>query len=298
MNDAPDRDPLVEPARGRFAAHGEELFVALQRLLPQHALSRLLGTFADSKRPWLKNFLIRRAMHRYGIDLSDALLTDPAGYPSFNAFFTRALRPETRPVAPGDDLACAADGAISQCGTITGDRLLQAKGLDYSCAELLGLGETVAERFAGGGYTTIYLAPRDYHRFHMPFSGTLTETLYIPGRLFSVNAATSRLVPNLFGRNERLVCLFETERGLLALVLVGALFVAGIETDWHGRYRAGRIQREHFPEGIVYEKGREIGAFRFGSTVIQLTEQPVTWNPRAAPGASCRMGEALGRLTG
>ncbi len=288
--------PLVEPARGRLAAHGEELFVALQRLLPQHALSRLLGRLADSERPWLKNLLIRRAMHHYGIDLSEALVTDPAHYPSFNAFFTRALRPETRPVAPGNSIVGAADGVISQCGTLTSGRILQAKGLDYSCTELLGMGDAVTERFAGGSYATIYLAPRDYHRFHMPFSGTLTEALYIPGRLYSVNAATSRLVPNLFGRNERLVCLFETEYGLLALVLVGALFVAGIETRWHGRYRAGRLHREHFPEGISYAKGQEIGAFRFGSTVIQLTEQPMSWADWASPGATCRMGQALGRL--
>ncbi len=174
--------------------------------------------------------------------------------------------------------------------------MIQAKGMDYSCRELLGLGEPIAARFDGGSYATIYLAPGDYHRFHMPFDGTLLETLYIPGTLFSVNAATSRLVPQLFSRNERLVCLFATKRGLMAIVMVGALFVAGIETVWHGRYRPGLVHRDQFRNGPSLAKGDELGAFRFGSTVVQLMECPVEWNDRAIPGAVCRMGQTLGRL--
>lgn len=277
--------------------HKGELFAALQRLLPQHTLSRLLGRIAASENPKLKDFLIRKAIERYNIDLSEAVSDNLADYPSFNHFFTRHLRAGTRPIEQGEDsLISPADGAISQLGSIEQGRLFQAKGHSFSAQSLLGLSREQTDRFANGSFVTVYLSPRDYHRVHMPYPGNLIESLYIPGRLFSVNNSTANNVTGLFARNERLVCLFETDRGLMAVVLVGAIFVAGIATVWQEHYVAGQMHHERFGTARHFDRGEELGLFRFGSTAIVAMENTVDFSRAFAHGVGVRMGEKLGVL--
>lgn len=277
------------------ADHREELFIALQRLLPQHALSRLLGRLAECEQPWLKNFLIHQAVKHYRIDLSDAFVADPLAYPSFNSFFTRELKPGARPLdGSANGLASPADGAISQIGTIADGQIFQAKGHSFSTAALLACSEHEAARFGNGSFATIYLAPRDYHRVHMPIAGNLVASRYIPGKLFSVNDTTARRVDGLFARNERLVCLFDTAFGQVAVVLVGALFVAGIQTVWQREFTPGRLQQRNFDPPLQLEKGAELGAFKFGSTVVVVTEQAVTWQEGITATSRCLMGQSLG----
>ncbi|MCK9563808.1 MAG: archaetidylserine decarboxylase [Bacteroidales bacterium] len=275
--------------------HAGELFSALQRLLPQHTLSRLLGKLADSRHPRLKHFLIQRAMARYGIELEEAALPTPEDYPSFNDFFTRRLRESARPIdASPDALVSPADGAVSQLGEIRDGTLFQAKGHHFSTRQLLGVDEDLCARFHHGSFATIYLSPRDYHRVHMPCDGRLLETLYIPGRLFSVNDTTVRHIPGLFARNERLVCLFDTEHGLLAVVLVGAILVAGIRTTWRDYYKPDQCHHDRFAEPRLVARGEELGQFRFGSTVVIATESPVTFADTLGPGSRVDMGGKLG----
>ena len=242
------------------------LFVALQYLIPQHLLSRLVGTLAASEIRWIKNPFINWFRQRYGVDMSEAADSEPTNYPSFNAFFTRALKPGSRPIdASPNAIISPADGAISQLGTITGDRIFQAKGQNYTTTELLGGDDKMAALFADGLFATVYLSPRDYHRVHMPVAGKLLRTIYVPGDLFSVNQATAAHVPSLFARNERLVCLFETDFGPMALVLVGAMIVAGIETVWAGQIApppGGLVvtRYDRAPREVVLEKARKWGA--------------------------------------
>lgn len=275
--------------------HRDELFIALQRLLPQHTCSRLLGKLAESENAWLKNFLIEQAIRHYDIDLDDAVENDANDYRSFNDFFTRRLKADARPIdANPASIVSPADGAISQIGAIREGRIFQAKGHDFSTATLLGCDAQTASRFSGGSFATIYLSPRDYHRVHMPFAGTLVETRYIPGNLFSVNDTTAAHVDSLFARNERLSCLFKTDQGLMAVVMVGALFVAGIETQWQKSFAPGKLQTRRFNGEVKLRKGDELGAFKFGSTVIVVSEQSVIWNTEFRAAASCRMGEVMG----
>ena len=285
----------LETTPCRWQHHKDELFIALQRLLPQHSASRLLGKIADSEKPWLKDRLIRAAISHYGINLDEAENDDPAAYSSFNAFFTRHLRPGARPVDLRDNaLVSPADGTLSQRGNIVDGQIYQAKGREFSTAALLGCPAEQAARFASGAFATIYLAPRDYHRVHMPVDGSLTSTTYIPGKLFSVNDTTARHIDRLFARNERLVCWFDTARGKMAVVLVGALFVAGIETQWQKYYRPETVQRQTFEPAETFAKGDELGCFRFGSTVVVISEADLDWADTAAAGTTCKMGEALG----
>ncbi|NVD34896.1 archaetidylserine decarboxylase [Marinobacter lutaoensis] len=281
----------------------DKLFVLSQYLTPQLALSRLAGRLADSDRsPALKNRTIQWFIDRYGVDMSEAAEPDPTAYPTFNAFFTRALKPGARPVAGGDEvLVSPADGAISQLGEVTGDRVFQAKGQSFSLVELLGGDPQRAEPFAEGAFATIYLAPRDYHRIHMPVAGQLREMIHVPGRLFSVNPATAANVPNLFARNERVVCLFDTAAGPLALVLVGAMIVGSVETTWAGVVVPGSGPvtecRYQDDKAIRFAKGEEMGRFRLGSTVIMVMPKGrVHWNRDQVPGKAVRMGEAFGTL--
>ena len=278
----------------------ETAFVALQYLLPQHALSRLTGALARSTLPFLKNWLIERFIAAFGVDMREAAQPEPRAYPHFNAFFTRALRPGARPVdvAP-EAIVSPADGAVSQAGEITGGRILQAKGRDYTAAELLA-DPRDALLFEGGSFATIYLSPRDYHRVHMPCGARLTFMRYIPGDLFSVNAVTAASVPSLFARNERLVCRFETAHGPMAMVLVGAMVVAGIETVWTGPVApAGRsvlsIDLESPSTSRELAKGAEMGRFQLGSTVILLLPRGAArWSTRFSAGAPLRMGQRIG----
>ena len=222
------------------------LFIISQYLLPHHLLSRLAGCVAECRARWFKNAFTAWFAKRYQVNMSEALVEDLTAYEHFNAFFTRALKPGARPLdeTPGAIL-CPADGAVSQLGPIEHGRIFQAKGHSFSALELLGGDPALAAPFMGGEFATIYLSPKDYHRVHMPLAGTLREMVYVPGRLFSVNQTTAENVPELFARNERVVCLFDTERGPMAVVLVGAMIVASIETVWAGLVTPPTVSYTH-----------------------------------------------------
>jgi phosphatidylserine decarboxylase len=232
--------------------------------------------------------------------MDEALESDPHAYETFNAFFTRALKPDARPVVEGEkELACPVDGAVSQARPIEDGRIFQAKGHDYSLEQLLGGSAERAEPFQGGSFATIYLSPRDYHRIHMPISGTLREMVHVPGRLFSVNPATTRVIPGLFARNERVVSIFDTEVGPMAMVKVGAVNVGSVETVWAGEVTppAGRVVRSwryRDDEAVTLEKGEEMGRFNMGSTVIIVFgPEAVVWSEEIQPGAPVRLGQLL-----
>lgn len=281
----------------------DTLFIGFQYLVPQHLLSRLVGRFADCDWPLVKNNLINWFVARYGVDLSEAAEPVAENYPTFNAFFTRALKPDVRPLAEGKlSILCPADGAISQIGQIRGGRIFQAKGQEFDLIELLGGDRDMALPFQNGSFATVYLSPRDYHRVHMPLAGKLTTMTYIPGDLFSVNGLTASRVPRLFARNERAVCIFETRYGPMAIVLVGAMIVAGIETVWEGQVAPLRrgIRTTHYAgrrKPINLKKGEEMGRFKLGSTAIVLFgPQMMQWEPSLQAGSATRMGSLLGEL--
>lgn len=273
-------------------------FIRAQHLAPQHALSKLAGRFADSNALGLKDLLIRRFIAAYDVDMAEAAL--PASqYATFNDFFTRALKPGARPLADSAWFVLSpADGAVSQLGPVSGGRIVQAKGRDYSVAELLGGDTEAATRFEGGRFITIYLSPKDYHRVHMPAAGTLVRTRYVPGDLFSVNGVTAEGVDRLFARNERLACLFDGEIGSFASVMVGAMIVAGIATVWGGRVapHGKEMITETFDGTHPFASGDEMGRFFLGSTVVLLFEPGrVDWLDDLGPGSVVRMGQAIGR---
>ncbi len=252
---------------------------ALTYALPHRALSSLARTLAYSTNPQTKQWLIDTVARKFGVDLSEAAEPDAAAYASFNAFFTRALKPGARNVDPDPQaLLMPADGRISQCGEIKDGRIFQAKGQSYTAAELLG-DEVAAAPFADGVFATVYLSPRDYHRVHMPWTGTLRETVHVPGRLFSVGPDAVASVPRVFARNERLVCHFDTDFGPMASVMVGALLVSGVETVWSGveiPAYGHRIERKDYRgRGIVLERFAEMARFNYGSTVIVLLPKGV-----------------------
>jgi phosphatidylserine decarboxylase len=280
----------------------DRLNAAFLPLLPQRLMANAMYRLARSQWTPLKNLLIRFVVRRYRVDLQEAMDPEPTRYPSFNAFFTRALKPEVRPVDGEESaLVSPADGSVSQAGRIEQGRLLQAKGHDYALEELLGGDRVLAERFAEGSFATIYLSPRDYHRVHMPLAGRLSRMDFVPGELFSVSDATAQLVPRLFARNERVITLFETAVGPVAVILVGAIFVGSIETVWSGevRERRGTPVRWVYPadEAPELPKGVEMGRFNMGSTVILvLPKDVVQWARRMQPGERLRMGERIGTL--
>jgi phosphatidylserine decarboxylase len=285
---------------GTPAARG---FILLQRLLPQHTLSRLIHALARVRLRGIKNALIGGFVRGFKPDMTDARVTDPLAYESFNAFFTRELAAGARPM-PADPLAvaCPVDGTISQIGYLAGDAILQAKGRSFSLAALLAGTALETGEFAGGAFATLYLAPYNYHRIHMPEAGQLRTTRHVPGRLFSVNAVTAAAVTGLFARNERVVCLFEQGGQPFAMVLVGALFVGSISTVWHGEItpptrRAVRdLPAVAGPESRL-ERGAQMGWFNMGSTVILLFPRGrVEWLPGLAAGRPVRVGQALGRI--
>ena len=268
-------------------------FVALQRLLPQHLLSRAAGRLAASERPWLRDPLVRLFAQVYGVDMSEAERGELAGYRSFNDFFTRSLVEGARPIAPGDAVASPADGVVSQAGTVADGHLIQAKGIRYSLEALAG--SCADPAFEGGPFCTVYLSPKDYHRVHVPLAGRLVRTEAIPGQLFSVNAATEAEVEGLFAVNERLACLFETDHGKVLAVMVGALIVASIETVWDGPASPyhERVASEH---DQPFAKGEEMGRFLLGSSVVLAFEPGrVALDDDLAAGHPLRMGEAIGR---
>ncbi len=282
----------------------EKLFVMMQYVLPQHFLSRLVGKLAASETLWIKRQFIDFFMDRFDISLEEAERKHADEYRSFNDFFTRALEDGARPICGGEDtLACPADGVISQMGPIDNGRVLQAKGRHYSLSELVALDDDMIAAFKKGQFATIYLSPSDYHRVHAPFKGTLRKAIYVPGDLFSVNDTTAEGVPNLFSRNERLVCLFDTEKGPMGVVLVGAMIVAAIETVWGGLVAPASkspvtvYQRD--PESVELDKGDELGRFLLGSTVILLfPEDAIEFDDRYQAGTATRVGESMGKVRG
>ena len=280
----------------------DRFFVLVQYLVPQHLLSRLIGSLAECRIPWFKKTFIAWFVRRYNVDMSDALIDDIEEYDSFNAFFTRTLKADARPIANEESaILSPADGTISQIGIINQRRLFQAKGHDYSLVALLGGDEDRALPFSTGKYATVYLSPGDYHRVHMPVTGTLCEMIFIPGKLFSVNDTTVRQVPNIFARNERVVCLFDTEQGPMAVVLVGAMIVGSIVTSWAGRINpqgqdVKSVLYKESPDKVVrLERGEELGHFKLGSTVIVLFGAgKVSWKGTLAEGDFVRFGQRMG----
>jgi len=280
-------------------------FVALQHLLPQHLLSSWVYELTRSRAPWLKNALIRAFVRRFHPDMSEAEQPDPLRFESFNAFFTRALRADARPVdSDPSTMISPVDGSVSQLGRLDGSWLLQAKGYAYTLESLLDGAGSWAEAFHGGTFATLYLAPFNYHRIHMPLEGTLRAAWYVPGQLFSVNATTAASVPGLFARNERVVCVFGAGPLTFALVLVGALFVGSMATVWHGEVTPRRPRRradlplDASRVSLTLGRGAEVARFNMGSTVILLLPPDrAEWRSTLAPGSPVRMGEPLARLT-
>lgn len=279
----------------------QKSFVLLQHLVPQHLLSRVVGGIAASERDWIRRTFIRNFIRAYDVDMSEAVEPDPDAYASFNDFFTRALKPGVRgEPASASAIASPADGAISQIGEIHDASIYQAKGQSYGLVDLLGGDEERAAPYRNGNFVTIYLSPRDYHRVHMPYTGTLREMVYVPGRLFSVNETTAQGVPGLFARNERMVAVFDTALGPMAVVMVGAMIVAGIETVWAGRIAPthGGLALTRYaaqPAPIRLRRGDELGRFFLGSTVILLFPPgQAAWSAGWRAGASIRLGDTLG----
>lgn len=265
-------------------------------ILPHHFLSRIIFKLTRIRSPLVPK-AIRWFSGVFKVNLDEAVNPDPESYATFNEFFTRPLKPELRPIAEGETvLVSPVDGAISQFGAIEAGRIFQAKGHDYSALELLGGDNARAQPFMNGQFMTIYLSPRDYHRIHMPVTGTLLEQVYVPGRLFSVAGHTARTVPRLFARNERVVAMFDTEFGKMALVLVGAINVAAIETVWDGLITPPNgkdIIVKQYEEGEVYAKGAEMGRFNMGSTVVMLLEKPLEWQASCAADKAVQLGQKL-----
>ncbi|WP_278350270.1 archaetidylserine decarboxylase [Marinobacter nauticus] len=281
----------------------DKLFVLSQYVTPQLAVSRLAGRLADSEStPALKNRVIKWFIGRYGVNMSEAAEPDFTAYPTFNAFFTRALKPGARTIDPAPEtLTSPVDGAISQIGQISTDRVFQAKGQSFSLTELLGGDDERAEPFREGEFATIYLSPKDYHRIHMPMAATLKEMVYVPGKLFSVNPVTAENVPNLFARNERVACLFDTDAGPMAMVLVGAMIVGSVETTWAGVVapNSGKVAQWQYrgDDAVQFEKGQEMGRFRLGSTVVLVMPRgAVKWQPNQVAEKTVQLGEAFGKL--
>lgn len=277
----------------------DRLLTIPQYLIPQHALSVLMHKLTRSELTWFKNAFIQFIIKKYKVNIDEAITTDLSVYHSFNAFFTRQLRKDARPLAKGDAVVSPVDGAISQLGQINEGQIIQAKGRQYSVLELLAGDQKLAQQFENSQFTTIYLSPRDYHRIHMPLTGKLKSMSYIPGKLFSVSPRTARAVPKLFARNERVVTVFETENGPMVLVLVGAIFVGSMETIWQGQITPDygkKIEHWHYQneKAITIQKGDEMGRFNMGSTVIiLLPQQSKHFLSELQAGSTVQMGQAI-----
>ncbi|GLR72526.1 archaetidylserine decarboxylase [Agaribacter marinus] len=272
--------------------------VRTQYILPKHLISRFLGFIAEKELGVITQSLIKLFIKAFNINMQEAQLESPSDYKTFNAFFTRPLKEGIRPIDENANALChPVDGAVSQFGDIKGDSIFQAKGHEYSLTTLLGGKPEIAETFKDGKFATIYLAPSDYHRIHMPIDGKLTDTLHVPGELFSVNPLTAQNVPSLFARNERVVALFDTTVGKVAMVLVGATVVASIETVWQGTVSppAGKYVQhwQHDKEEITLSKGDEMGRFKLGSTVILCFENERIDFTEISAGMVTRLGKEL-----
>jgi phosphatidylserine decarboxylase len=284
----------------------DQLKVLPQYLLPKKALTALMGKLAGTRGGSTTTTAIKWFIGRYGVQMQEAANPDPASYSTFNEFFTRPLKVGVRPIADSD-FVCPVDGAISQFGAIDGDQIFQAKGHSYSTRALVGGDEALAKSFDGGQFATIYLSPKDYHRIHMPQAGVLKRMIYVPGDLFSVNPTTARGVPGLFARNERVVCVFESEvngqRFPFVNVLVGATVVGSMATVWHGVVNPPRLPDVHewiyeSDKAVLLAKAAEMGRFLLGSTVVMLyPKDTIRFNESWAPMKPVHMGEAMGSGT-
>ena len=279
----------------------EKLFATLQYVIPHHLVSRLVHYFVECRAPWFKNALIRWIIKHYDVDMSEAQNETPESFVHFNDFFTRPLKEGARPLPEKDStIVSPADGAISQLGDIENGRIFQAKGHDYSLTELLGGDAELSQEFMGGRFATIYLSPRDYHRIHIPATGTLRRMIHVPGRLFSVNQGTVENIPRLFARNERVVSVFDTDSGPMVVIMVGAINVASIETVWSGLVTPYRARVRTYDYGlssgkdITLQRGEEMGRFKLGSTAIVLFgKDRAQWLDHWQAGATIKMGQAL-----
>ena len=284
----------------------DKIKIAFQYIMPKHLISRLTGKLASAEMGWLTTKLISMFIKAYGINMNEAKLKNAHDFATFNDFFTRELEEDARIISEEPNTLCyPVDGAISQQGDILDGKLIQAKGFNYSLTSLLGGDTRTAAPFQGGKFSCIYLAPKDYHRIHMPMAATLREMIYVPGELFSVNPLTARNVPDLFARNERVVAIFDTEFGQLAMVLVGATIVASIETTWAGTITppAGKdVFRWSYPatgvDAITFDKGDEMGRFKLGSTVVSAFAPGMIsdFAPQADTGTITRLGEIYATL--
>lgn len=272
-----------------------------QYLIPQHGLSRLMGALANWRCRRLKNWAIKKYIRHYKVDMQEAKIEDPTQYACFNDFFIRELKPELRPLATEpNSLVSPVDGCISECSKIDDKRIFQAKGQYYDLSALVG-DEALAKPFQNGEFLTAYLAPRDYHRIHMPITGTLEKMIHVPGKLFSVNPPTVACIPNLFARNERVVNIFSTEIGPMALILVGAVIVGGISTKWHGLVTPPSARSvsiwDYSDKNVQFGRGEEMGHFQLGSTVIILfAENKIAWSEKSKPEVPLKMGEKIGSI--
>ena len=275
------------------------LKVLPQYVMPKQAMTNLAGRVAGHRGGSMTTGLIRWFVGKYGVDMSEAANPDIASYPSFNEFFTRALRDGVRPLAQAD-YVCPVDGAISQFGDIDDHQIFQAKGHKFTTAELVGGDQTLAAHFQHGHFANVYLSPKDYHRIHMPCDGRLTRMIYVPGKLFSVNPTTARGVPGLFARNERVVCVFDSDEfGPFVMTLVGATIVGSMATVWHGVVNPPRMARicdwQYEPGEVTLKKGDEMGRFLLGSTVVMLFQKnAIRFNPAWAPEGKVRLGDVMG----
>jgi phosphatidylserine decarboxylase len=280
----------------------EALTTLPQYILPHHALSNMMSKLTHCENKAWKNLFIKQVIRYYGVNMNESLEQDINAFKSFNHFFTRELKPGVRPFTTDRNaIACPADGTVSQAGNITEGEIFQAKGKSYSATDLLGGSLDRAEPFNNGVFTTIYLSPKDYHRLHMPLTGTLREMVHIPGRLFSVNTATTHSVPGLFVRNERVAALFDTDAGPMALVLVGAIFVSSIETVWHGVVTPPSITSaqqcwQYQDNAPTLKIGEEMGRFNMGSTIIVLFgKDKVQWDNEFTADKEVKLGERIGK---
>jgi phosphatidylserine decarboxylase len=276
------------------------LKVLPQYLLPKQLLTKLAGRFANQARGNTTTSVIRWFVKKYQVNMAEALNPDISSYATFNDFFTRALKPDARPLAQAE-LICPVDGAISQFGDIKQDQIFQAKGHSYSTTALVGGDGALAAKFQNGSFATIYLSPKDYHRIHMPCDGTLKRMIYVPGDLFSVNPTTARGVPGLFARNERVVSVFETDNGPFVLVLVGATIVGSMATVWHGQINPPRLadirEWRYDDEPISLKQGDEMGRFMLGSTVVMLfpenQSKKLAFNSTWEAGGAVQLGQVM-----
>ncbi|AFT67550.1 archaetidylserine decarboxylase [Cycloclasticus sp. P1] len=279
----------------------DKLFILLQHILPKHSLSALMHKLARCKTPWVKQFIINTVIKQFGVNMSEAAQPDPEAYESFNAFFTRQLREDARPLEHDDTtIASPVDGTISQMGSIENGELFQAKGKSFNLSALLG-NDSLSSEFEDGQFTTVYLSPKDYHRIHFPVDGTLKKMVHVPGELFSVNQTTVEAIDELFARNERVIAFFDTPAGPMAMVMVGAIFVSSIETVWYGEVtppRHNQIRQWQYSDNKQqYKKNDEMARFNMGSTIVMLYgKDKITWAENLAAGDAVQYGQVIAKI--